>query len=102
MSNIEDFEKLITAMDKAPVPMPSEALQNVYLGCIARYLAEIADVLNEIKDARNVAVETMRKYQKIEQIVNIWSSDTGKDNLSGEYYLRDIRGVLENGNDDCR
>lgn len=50
MSNIEDFENMITSMDKAPVSMPSEVLQNVYLGCIARYLAEIADALNEIKE----------------------------------------------------
>lgn len=54
MSNVEDFEKIITDMDNAPVSIPSEALQNVYLGCISRYLAEIADALNEIKDKINI------------------------------------------------
>lgn len=46
-----------------------------------------------------IAIETMRKYQRIQEIINIWSNDTGKDNLSGEYYLRDIREVIKDGND---
>ena len=50
MSNLEDFEKITTAMNDAPVSLPSEALQNFYLGCITKYLAQIADALNEIKE----------------------------------------------------
>ena len=51
MSNIEDFEKITTAMNEAPIALPSEALQNFYLGCMTKYFAQIADSLNEIKDA---------------------------------------------------
>lgn len=52
MSNIEDFEKVTTAMNDAPVSLSSEALQNFYLGCITRYLAQIADALNELKEQK--------------------------------------------------
>lgn len=51
MSNIEDFEKITTAMSEAPVALSAEALQNFYLGCMTKYFAQIADSLNEIKDA---------------------------------------------------
>ena len=50
MSNIEDFEKITTAMSEAPVALSAEALQNFYLGCMTKYLAQIADALNEIKE----------------------------------------------------
>lgn len=50
MSNLDDFEKITTAMNDAPVSLTAEALQNFYLGCITKYLAQIADALNEIKE----------------------------------------------------
>ena len=55
------------------------------------------EYLTCIYETIDVAIDIMHKYQKIQEIINIWSNDTGKDNLSGEYYLRDIREVLEDG-----
>ena len=51
MSNLEDFIKITTAMSEAPVSLDTESLQSFYLGCMTKYLAHIADALNEIKDA---------------------------------------------------
>lgn len=51
MSNAEDFEKIITVMDESPISLSTEITQNVYLGCMARYLAQMADALNEIRDS---------------------------------------------------
>lgn len=51
MSNIEDFEKITTAMSEAPIALSTEELQSFYLGCMTKYFAQIADSLNEIKDA---------------------------------------------------
>ncbi len=51
MSNLEDFEKITIAMNEAPIALPTEALQNFYLGCMTKYLAQIVDALSEIKDA---------------------------------------------------
>ena len=51
MSNAEEFEKIITVMDESPISLSTEATQNVYLGCMARYLAQTADALNEIRDS---------------------------------------------------
>ena len=50
MSNLEDFEKITTAMNDAPIVLNDVQLQNFYLGCITKYLAQIADELNEIKE----------------------------------------------------
>lgn len=51
MSNLEDFEKIITTINQSPIALSSEELQSVYLGCMARYFAHMADSLNGIKDA---------------------------------------------------
>ena len=45
----------------------------------------------------DVAIETMRKYQQIEQIYREWFSNTGR--TSADAYER-IGEVLKNGNDD--
>lgn len=50
MSNVEDFEKIVKAMDESPIFLTAEAMQNVYLGYITKYLAQIADALNEMKE----------------------------------------------------
>ena len=71
-----------------------------HLGTYSSTMGSGQTTQEQHEEAKRVARDTIRKYQKIQEIVNIWSSDTGKDNLSGEYYLRDIRGVLDNGNDD--
>lgn len=51
MSNLEEFEKITTAMNESTIALPAEVLQNFYLGCMTKYLAQIADALNEMKDA---------------------------------------------------
>ncbi len=49
MSNVEDFERIVKAMEESPVSLSTEVSQNVYLGCMTNYLAQIADALNEIR-----------------------------------------------------
>lgn len=51
MSNLEEFMKVVTTINESPIPLPPEALRNVYLGCMAKCVAQMADSLNEIKDA---------------------------------------------------
>lgn len=53
----------------------------------------------QAKDARDVAISTMRKYQKIEQIME---SDTYKGifTYTDDTRLNHIREVLEDGSDD--
>ena len=53
MSNLEEFVKITTAIKDAPIPLNEVQLQNIYLGFIAQYLAQIADALNEIKEQAN-------------------------------------------------
>lgn len=50
MNNAEEFEKITTAMNESPMFVSLESFQNFYLGCMTKYLAQIADALNEIKD----------------------------------------------------
>lgn len=48
----------------------------------------------QAKDARDVVIDTMYKYQKIEKIAN-------DKNINGDLLrMSEIRWVLENGNDD--
>lgn len=47
-------------------------------------------------EAKDIAVETMRKYQHITEIVEAWKADTDLDSYD---CMADIEGVL-NGNDD--
>ena len=55
---------------------------------------EMDDDCQEIAQALVVATDTMRKYQKIEQIAN-------DKNINGDLLrMSEIRWVLENGNDD--
>ena len=46
----------------------------------------------QAKDARDVAIETMRKYQKIEQIVKSWNDMNSFDSMV------QISEVVEDGN----
>ena len=46
----------------------------------------------QAKDARDVAVNTMRKYQKIKEIVKAWNDMNSFDSMM------QISEVLENGN----
>ena len=50
MNNLEDFEKISTALSNGSIVLDDIQLQNFYLGCMTRYLAQIADALNEIKE----------------------------------------------------
>ena len=65
----------------------------------------IDDVIRYIKDLRdargcgyqqaNVAIDAMRKYQKIEQIIK----DCNECELVNDYALDEIKEVVEDGND---
>lgn len=56
---------------------------------------EVTPEMQKQLDAHAIAIDTMRKYQKIEQII---SDGYLQDKSSGEMLL-DIKGVM-NGNDD--
>ncbi|WP_034452476.1 hypothetical protein [Butyrivibrio sp. AE2032] len=48
-------------------------------------------------EAFNIAINTMRKYQKIKEIIVDWESDGGAFEMSEPYWLRLIREVVEDG-----
>jgi hypothetical protein len=52
-SNFEDFKKLTAVIDKTPIALNSTELQVIYLSFIAKYLAQIADALNGIKEDKD-------------------------------------------------
>ena len=58
-----------------------------------------------IIESLEMAMSTIRKYQKIETIIEMWKEDRKRftlgDNGSKDEYLRQISEVLEDGNDDC-
>lgn len=51
MTNVEKFNEVINDLAKVSIYTDNQ-LTNTYLGCIAEYLASIADSLNEIKKAK--------------------------------------------------
>ena len=53
--------------------------------------------MREQQEALIFAVDTMRKYQKIAQIIDDWSHDGGAFEMSDKYWLGKIEGVLEDG-----
>ena len=50
-----------------------------------------------ITEAFDVAVETMRKYQKIEETINKWCAENTWE--FDTFYLYEIRGIIEDGID---
>ena len=46
------------------------------------------------------AIDTMRKYQKIEQIVNEYNLQLWNNTSDGAYNFQRIREVIEDGNND--
>lgn len=59
-----------------------------------KVLQEVPKVMSITKESINVALDTMRKYQKIEQIVNHWACcGNPTDSMIA------ISEVLEDGND---
>lgn len=60
---------------------------------------EESDIEQTNVEAVKTALETMRKYQKIKQIIADWKSDGGAFEMSEPYWLRLISEVIEDGND---
>lgn len=54
---------------------------------------------SQAKDARDVAIQTMRKYQKIQEIVR-WNNAPSPYYKPDGQLFREICEVLEDGNDD--
>ena len=51
----------------------------------------------QAKDARNIAIDTMRKYQKIKQIIEVWHQDIFAKDFE---CIAEVAEVVEDGNDD--
>lgn len=54
----------------------------------------------QAKDARDTAIDTLRKYQKIQEIIADWKSDGGAFEMSELYWLRLISEVIEDEKND--
>lgn len=67
-------------------------LENGFCGAGCKYFSEGGPNCED--NARKIAIDTMRKYQKIKQII------TSNYYLCDELLLRHIKEVLEDGNDD--
>lgn len=48
-------------------------------------------------ESMELAIETLRKYQKIKQILDDWKSDGGAFEMSELYWLKLISEVVEDG-----
>ena len=53
--------------------------------------------IEKIDEAKLMVINTMRKYQKIEEIIADWKSDGGAFEMSEPYWLRIISEVVEDG-----
>lgn len=58
-----------------------------------RYDCGIAQLSTGLRDAMKTAVDTMRKYQKIQTVVNAWTDMNSFDSMI------QISEVIEDGND---
>ena len=52
MSYVEDFKNVIDDLDNSELLVTSDNVQTAYMGLIALHLAQIADTLIEIKEAK--------------------------------------------------
>lgn len=52
----------------------------------------------QAKDARDVAIDTMRKYQKIQEIVAKWEEEVHSGVSCSFDRMEDIKEVVEDGN----
>ena len=92
---IEDCTKMLIAKEKCMKRETSGIDTDCNLhNCDNCSLCYEQGTMGEQKEALNFAVETMRKYQKIEQIYKEWFSDAG--HTSAEAYRR-IGEVIEDG-----
>lgn len=71
-----------------------EALDHLYTYSDTNGSGQTTQAQHE--EAKKVAIATMRKYQKIKEIVEKWELDSWTDNLSYESMIQ-IREVLEDG-----
>ena len=62
-----------------------------------KVLQEVPKVMPITKESIDVAISTMRKYQKIKQILNDWENSGEEDDPIN--IIDNIEEVLENGND---
>lgn len=72
------------------------------------YIKHVGNGESEYKHCReevalDLAIDTLHKYQRIENIIEMWKEDRKRftlgDNGSKDEYLRQISEVLEDGND---
>lgn len=63
-------------------------------------MKEYLECRGEIRsEGLGILIDIAHKYQKIEQILDDWKSDSGVFEVSGSYWLKQIREVIEDGND---
>lgn len=62
---------------------------------------ERVEHIRKLGDYEHLAIETIRKYQKIAEIADEWKHDHDNLNYADDsYYWSKVREVLEDGNDD--
>ena len=71
-----------------------------WLPNIAEHKGEYISICNEDVEAIKIGVETMRKYQKIQEIIADWKSDDEAFEMSESYWLKQISEVVEDGKTD--
>jgi hypothetical protein len=97
---IDDCAKMLIAKEKCMERETSGTDTECNLhNCDDCSLCYEQGTMGEQKETLKFAVDTMRKYQKIEQIIADWKSDGGVFEMSEPYWLRLISEVIGDGDD---
>lgn len=99
--SIEDCAKILMAKEKCMERETSGTDTNCNLhNCDECSLCYEQGTMGEQKEALKFAVDTMRKYQMIEQIVTKWQNEPKMKFGTSYYNMTKITEVVEDGNDD--